>query len=101
MFLIYPKPGSTGIPDAPGQLVIAGYANKVVLQPAAGPPVISTTLVPVPSPLPSPSVSAPGYYAHALAVPTLAPATTYLVTSSEPGACGGTDTATLGSFTTQ
>jgi hypothetical protein len=101
MFLIYPAPGSTGIPDAIGPLVIGGGASKIVLHPATGPDVVSTTVVPVPSPIPSPNVSAPGSYAQALSVPPLAPATTYLVTSTQITACGTPDTQTLGSFTTQ
>jgi hypothetical protein len=102
MMLVYPAPGSTGIPDDIGSVVIAGGAYSVSLQPATGPAVVSTTVVPVPSPMPSPSVAIPpGTYAQAIAFPTLAQKTTYVVTSTEHSACGFVDSRVLGSFTTQ
>jgi hypothetical protein len=104
-FLIYPAPGSTGIPDSPPAIVVARPTSELVLQPAIGSPIVTSSPAAVPSPLPSPNAQHPGITVYSgFAVPPLTPATTYTVTghdiSTDPS-CPGDYPQLLGSFTTQ
>jgi hypothetical protein len=115
LFLVYPMPGATGVPDDIGIVVVAGVAgtsqDSVTLSSAGGSvPVGAFTAAP--SPLPTPHVTpgaqfGPGVAYSAVPVPTLSPATTYTVKNAypdwadNPPSCTTTVTQTLGTFTTQ
>ncbi|HTW83548.1 MAG TPA: hypothetical protein VMD91_05695 [Candidatus Sulfotelmatobacter sp.] len=101
--LVYPASGSSGIPDAIGQVVVSGPASTVALTPSGGAAVTSSTQVAVPTPLPSPNTQ-PVNWQTAFAFPTLAAGTTYTVSITNadvaPG-CPGAGPTDLGTFTTK
>jgi hypothetical protein len=119
IFLAYPAPGATGVPDTVRTLIVgapmpAFYATDTFsLTTMAGSMHVNVgkaTPVPAPSPLPSPLAT--GEFSGTLSyfgvpIPALSPATTYTVSfqySSEISVdpiCYGNITPTLGSFTTQ
>jgi hypothetical protein len=101
--LIYPAPGSTGIPDAVSPIVLGSPIATVTLQPPRGSPIVATA---VPNPIPSPNAAPRTSPISAYVVPTLAAATTYTVIAQAPppgpiGGCPAQPAQTLGSFTTQ
>jgi hypothetical protein len=103
-FLVYPAPGSTGIPDDVKTIVLLRSTSTVTLIPSSGPPMVTTTAVPIPSPLPSPNASAQHPAGAAYSVPPLAAATTYQVWTQDGGFspnCPPLGPFMLGSFTTQ
>jgi hypothetical protein len=102
--LVYPAPGSTGIPDSIASVVVAGPIGKVTLQPSVGLPVVSTSMVPVPSPIPSPNAAPVNPPTTAFAVPPLTASTTYAVIVQDTAAlaaCPEGGPQAVGSFTTQ
>jgi hypothetical protein len=100
--LVYPAPGSTGIPDAVNVLVVGGVVHSLTLQPNAGAAIVTVTPTAIPNPIPSPN-STPLFATAAFTVPVLAAATTYTVTANAPaaGPCPGQQPQALGAFTTQ
>jgi hypothetical protein len=103
-FLVYPAPGSTGIPDAAHVVVVIGPIDQVTLRPAVGPPIVTTSQISVPSPIPSPNAENGLSPERAFALPTLGASTTYTViselTTRDPPCPFGAP-QTIGSFTTQ
>ena len=104
-YLVYPAPGSTGIPDNVQTIVLSRYTGTVTLIPSPGSAVVSTSPTAVPTPVPSPNATQQHPAGAAFSVPPLAPATTYQVwtqdvTVATPCAAV-TSPALLGSFTTQ
>ena len=103
-FLVYPAPGSTGVPDAAQVVVVSGLVDQVTLRPMVGPLLVTTSQVSVPSPIPSPNADNGSSAKKAFAVPTLLSSTTYTViaelTTRDP-ACPFGAPQTIGSFTTQ
>ncbi len=77
--LVYPAPGSTGIPDATQVVFVSGAVNQVTLRPTLGPTTVTTLQISVPSPLPLPNAARALEGETAFALPTLAAATTYTV----------------------
>ncbi|MBV8299015.1 MAG: hypothetical protein JO083_05685 [Candidatus Eremiobacteraeota bacterium] len=104
-YLIYPAPGSTGIPDNVQTVVLSRFTGKVTLIPATGTPVVSTSPTPVPSPIPAPNAAQQHTAGAAFSVAPLAPAMTYQVWAQDvyvPAPCAAVTAPTLlGSFTTQ
>ena len=104
-YLVYPAPGSTGIPDNVQTIVLARFTAKVTLIPATGTPIVSTSPTPVPSPLPSPNAAQQHPAGAAFSVPPLAAATTYQVWTQDVTVATPCEAVTapalLGSFTTQ
>jgi hypothetical protein len=103
-FLVYPAPGSTGIPDATHVVVVIGPVDQITLRPMVGPPIVTTSQVSVPSPIPSPNAENGSSPEKAFSVPTLSASTTYTViselTTRDP-ICPFGAPQTIGSFTTQ
>lgn len=103
-YLVYPAPGSTGIPDNVQTIVVSRSTSKLTLIPAGATPVVTTTQAAVPSPLPSPNAPQHGA-AAAFSVPALAASTTYQVWAQDglfATPCGGPGVPfAIGSFTMQ
>ena len=106
--LLYPIPGSTGVPDNADILVVAGVgpaSGTLYVSPGSGVPIQAQALGGVPSPGPSPAATTPaGETAQAAVIPNLASGQTYTVkfTSVGPSPCiQGQYSGNIGSFTTQ
>jgi hypothetical protein len=108
--LLYPLPNAQNVPDAAGVVLYASAPNYL---PATAVPILlragSATPFPtvptaVPSPYPSPAATTSASL-YAVAVPSLAPATTYHVLAEvSAGNCYGSGSKVqqdLGSFTTR
>lgn len=116
LFLSYPIPGATNVPDAIGEMVFAGSPNDyfgpttVTVADAAKNQLPVGAYTAAPSPLPTP-YAVPSGFANgpfvAVPVPAFSPATTYTVTynyldfGNTPPACRTQNSTTLGSFTTR
>jgi hypothetical protein len=112
--MVYPIPYSTGVPDTLGILVYGGYrydgatiATPITLRLASAPP-IDTVPTSLPSPIPTPTASALGTNPEsfaAVAIPRLAPHSTYQVVAQEDeSVCGASPIptqVTIGSFATK
>jgi hypothetical protein len=113
--LLYPVPGSTGVPVDVGVLMYQGTPIGASPGPASVPislgvgpsPPITTVPTSVPSPLPSPAATPhqPAGSAYAVALSTLSPDTVYQVFATQNvGGCvkpGMTVLTNIGTFTTQ
>jgi len=112
--LVYPINGATSVPDAPTSIVFERDPGallsgaQLVLTPPSGPPVVSGSMGPAPSPLPTPNASpAPGAILAGFTVPALAAGTLYKVSFNgtyvaDLAPCLGQNPITgTGSFTTQ
>ena len=103
-FLVYPAPGSSGIPATTHVVVVIGPIDQVTLRPAVGPLIVTTSQISVPSPIPSPNAQTGGGPEKAFALPTLGNSTAYTVitelTTRDP-ACPWGAPQLIGSFTTQ
>jgi hypothetical protein len=101
--LMFPNPGATAVPTNIGRLLFIPYSTSdvVIVSTKSGVIVVEATMVPAPSPPPSPLPT--GLVYGMINVPTLSPATTYAaaITRTFTGACGGTETDNVGSFTTR
>jgi hypothetical protein len=116
LWLVYPIPDATAVPDALGSLVFAsgGGLNSqdtITLVSASGSVTAGSFTAP-PSPVPSPHVTPGSEFSGnvsyvAAPIPTLSPATTYTINftypdwADEPPSCSAPVTRGLGSFTTQ
>jgi hypothetical protein len=105
--LLYPIPGSTGVPTAAGSLLVAGNVPSTVvaeLVPATGTILNLGTLGPPPSPLPSPAatpISSLGTL-QGVAYPALSAATSYSVDYQDTATpCPVAITGNSASFTTR
>jgi hypothetical protein len=106
--LLYPIPGSSGVADSPGFIVVSGVgpaSGSIYLKPPTGSNIYANSLGPVPSPAPSPAASAPaGSTLLAAPIPSLAAGTAYGVYFNSNGASPcvqGQVSGSIGSFTTQ
>jgi hypothetical protein len=113
--LLYPIPGSTGVPVDVGVLVYRGTTSHSPVALASAPislgvgpsPSITTVPTSLPSPLPSPAATPdqPNGIPYAVALPTLSPNTAYQVFATQNvGGCvkpGMTVLTNIGTFTTQ
>jgi hypothetical protein len=116
LWLVYPMPNATSIPDNVGSAIFADIAglqpqdSVTISSPMGQVPVGAFTSAP--SPLPSPRVTPGNEFGAnapyvAVPLPTLSPATTYTVNytyqdwADNPPSCTMMNTQTLGAFTTQ
>jgi hypothetical protein len=105
--LFIPSPGATGVPVTLGSIIVGSPADGSFSLHVENETTLSMGPVSaVPSPLPSgvPTFNPPSFF-HAVALPKLAPATTYAVDYQAklgPPPCGsGESSGTLGSFVTE
>ncbi len=105
--LLYPIPGSAGVPDNADVVILAGIGpagGTVAIAPPSG-PTIATNPEPLPSPYPSPAATPQsGASPSAFGVPTLVTKTTYNVvfTANAASTCTQAQSSgAVGSFTTQ
>jgi hypothetical protein len=107
--LLYPIPGSAGVPDVAGNLLVAGVgpaSGAITLSYGAGNPLQTAGLTAtLPNPLPSPAATAPsGSTVEADGYPQLFAATTFTVVykAFPASTCvNSQQSGTLGTFTTQ
>lgn len=116
LWLVYPMPSATAVPDNIGEVVFADVAGLTpgdsVAISGGGSAVPVGAFTPAPSPLPSPRVTPGAQFGPtvpyiAAPVPTLSPNTTYTVSftyqdwANNPPSCSTTNTQNLGTFTTR
>ena len=104
--LIYPIPGSTGVPDTLGSLVFFDAPNADQISLHAGSATIQAGAIGAPpSPLPSPiaTLLSSSVGLQGASVPALQPATTYDVSVFQPNGvdCGPARSYSIGRFTTR
>ena len=106
--LNYPLPGATGVPDAPGELIVSPNLLSGTYSLIGGGATVAlgapSTALPNPLPTPNDAPSEPpNEPLYVFPIGTLRASTTYRVyfDSQSPSVCGVSTTGTIGSFTTE